>query len=163
MNTYSQINKNLNTKKNLAYIELGGVGSLGSINYERLMMSDSKQKLLFRVGMMYMPLYIKEITFEGTPIIPIGLYYLYGSKHNIEFGANSAIGYTFDKSGIDKGFRYVTTTSLGYRFYDNSKNGLSAGLAYLLGLSYYKENEDYFHAYDSRIQHWFKLSIGYVF
>ena len=103
-------------------LEAGGAGGLGSINYEHTLLANPENFLLFRLGLSYTPLTVNGRHAIGTPIMPIGLYYLYGNKHHFELGLNNTFGYTFDNISDDNEFTYMLVPSIGFRFENFKKS-----------------------------------------
>jgi|ERR1035437_1342382 hypothetical protein len=140
--------------KNNISIELGGVGVIGSINYERLI-KVTKNKLLFRVGVSYLPLTVNNKPAFGTPILPFGLYYLIGNKHNLELGLNNSLGYTFGDNTNNHKFNYLLMPSIGYRFENFMKKSINFSFAYSPCMNI--SNKSFV------FQNWIKISFGYAF
>ena len=136
-------------------LEVGGAGGLGSINYEHTLLANPENFLLFRLGLSYTPLTVNGRHAIGTPVMPIGLYYLYGNKHHFELGLNNTFGYTFDNISDDNEFTYMLVPSIGYRFEDFKKKSLFFSVAYSPVIF---ENNN-----KINFQNWGKLGVGYAF
>jgi len=141
--------------KNHFSIELGGVGGIGSLNFERLINVKSINKVLFRVGLSYLPLIVNSKPAFGTPILPFGFYYLIGIKDHLELGLNNSLAYTIDNISNKNEFHYILMPSIGYRFENFYKKSIYFAFAYSLVLSFNKDN--------LRFGNWLKIEVGHSF
>lgn len=152
-------------RKNHLSFELGGAGIAGSINYERLIKMNSDNKLLSRVGLLYVP---GSINYDmGVILLPFGLYYLIGIKHHLELGLNNTISWSnyngkptesrFSDIKIPRGstISYFVVPSIGYRFEEFYRKSVFYSLAYSPIIDFYKGGYGF--------HHWVKIVIGYSF
>ena len=142
------------TTTNLFFIEAGGQGGYGSINYERLIKKNGELHFSARIGLSTYHLQDYTNRFNPDVIIPASLNSYYGNKHNIDLG----IGLTFT-SIIVAGKTYIETTrknsfypslSVGYRYQKET-----GGLIFKIGYSPIFENNFF--------RHWFYIATGYGF
>lgn len=141
--------------KNQFCLEIGGAGLFGSFNYERLILEKLNNKLLLRIGISYVPLKVNKNYAIGTPLIPIGLYYLIGVKHNFELGLNNTIGYTIDNISNNSEWNNIIMPSIGYRYETFYNKSIFISVAYSPGL--------YFMNSKIEFMNWAKIGIGYCF
>lgn len=141
-------------KKNLLFIEVGGAGGYGSINYEYLVKKINKLKFSARIGLS--TYHLNDYTNEFNPeiIMPIGVNAYYGSKHNIDVGLGQTITslvYAGNKNYQPKRrTRLNTNLFIGYR-YQGKK-----GFLFKIGYAPIIENQTMF-------RHWASLTLGYNF
>jgi len=141
--------------KNQLSIELGGAGGIGSLNFERLIHVKANNKILFRVGLSYLPLTVNSKHAFGSPILPFGFYYLIGIKHHLELGLNNTLAYTIDNISNKNEFHYLLMPSIGYRFENFYKKSIYFAFAYSPCLSFNKDN--------LKFSNWLKIGIGHSF
>ena len=141
--------------KNLIFIEAGGFGGYGSINYEHLVKKINKFKFSTRIGLSTYHLNDFTNRFNPDIIIPISINVYYGTQHNIDFGLGQTITNIVYANNIDyqptRINNFNTNLSIGYR-YQKETNGIVFKIAY----SPVIENNKMF-------RHWFLLSFGYSF
>ena len=139
-------------KKNLLYIEIGGAGGYGSVNYEYLAMKLNKLKFSAKVGLSTYRLYDYTNEFNPEIIVPIGLHFYYGDKHNIDLGLGQTITsvvYADNKTYQPKRqARLNTNLFIGYR-YQGGK-----GLLFKIGYAPIIEIQRVF-------RNWASLTLGY--
>ena len=136
-------------KKDLAksiYLELGGAGGLGSLNYEKVFADREKIDCSWRLGLSFAPIDRNN----GTAIIiPAMIHGTIGEKkHLLDVGLGQ--GFTITTRGR---IHVLTTASLGYR-YNFQESPLFLRAAYTPLISY---------LLDFQVQHWGGISIGYTF
>ena len=136
-------------KKRSVYLEAGGSGGLGSINYEASILnslSSEKINYTWRAGLSFAPIDKNN----GTGIVfPVLVNSLIGtSNHRLELGVGQ--GFTITTRGS---FFTLTTAIIGYRF-DAKNNPLFFRATYTPLISY---------LIDFQVQQWVGLSIGYTF
>lgn len=134
------------------FLELGGSGGLGSLNYEQRLLEGENYALWGRIGFSLAPIDRNN----GTGLVfPLMGHMLLGrDKHFLEIGLGQ--GATVTTRGQ---FFLLTTSSLGYRFYlqkDPSKTSSNKQkwffrIAYTPLISY---------LLDFQVQHWAGLSFG---
>ncbi len=142
--------------KNHITLEIGALTGIGSINYERMILGNERQKMLGRLGFSYLPYTVDDEPTTGTFILPFGMYYLLGKKHHLETGLNFAVGVTINDIEDERYFYSRFSPSLAYRF----ENFLKRSMFYSIGVApviYDDEDEGVI------IEPWIKLGIGYSF
>ncbi len=153
----------LKLNKNHLSLEIAGVGVYGSVNYERLILANSYNKLIFRVGFSYIPSFYNNKTDIGTPLIPLGAYYLIcikKTKHHIVFGLSNSVGYTFSKyDKSDDSFHYLLSPSIGYRYENFFKKSFFFNIDYS-PVFYYSQVKQDSKGFN---KNWGQAGIGYSF
>lgn len=146
---------NKNVDKNLVFLETGGFGGYGSINYEYLINKINKLKLSVRIGLSTYHLNDYTNQFNPDLIIPIAINAYYGNRHNIDLGFGqtiTSIVYADDSDYKPKRSNSLNTNiSIGYR-YQKVEGGVMFKVAYAPII---EKNELY--------RHWLLLSFGYSF
>ncbi len=126
------------------YFELGGVGGLGSFNFNKTIYSNIHYQLLWRAGFSIAPIDKNNGTTLVFPLLIHGQ--LGASKHKLDVG----IGQTF--SITTKGnYFIILPCSIGYLHAPSNKNTWFR-LAYTPILSY---------LFDTQYQHWGGITFGY--
>jgi hypothetical protein len=116
-------------KNRSIFLEVGGNGGLGSINFDSRL-SNTEKGLGYRAGFGFIP--ASYSYFDSRPVIwtfPVGLNYLIGGhRHYLEAGLGLTYyffkGTTSDVWGIhenDKGRGVLFIPSAGYRYAPNGK------------------------------------------
>lgn len=135
------------------FLDLGGPGGFGSLNYEQQWHIDSSTSIGARLGLSTYTLTDFTARFNPDIILPFTVSYLYGNDHILEAGAGMSMA-SIVAAGNDftpqRGYRYYGNITLGYRY---QKTGNS--LVYRVGYSPLYSFEEYFH--------WAFISIGYAF
>lgn len=131
--------------KNSFFLEIGGNGGIGSINYEHLWLQKGNSSFTWRVGFSMAPIDKNN----GTGLVfPLMMNWMTGKgAHKFELGVGQ--GVTITTKGH---FFMLTTTKMGYRFQPSDKN-LFFGISYTPLLSY---------IVDFQIQQWAGIHIGYI-
>tara|TARA_Y100000385_G_scaffold198409_1_gene205411 strand:+ start:7906 stop:8409 length:504 start_codon:yes stop_codon:yes gene_type:complete len=142
-------------KKKLMFIEIGGPGGFGSINYELLVSKIKKMKLSTRIGLSSFKLKDFQNEFNPDIIVPISINTYYGYNHHLEFGLGqvfTSIIYA-DKVNYEPMRRnnFSTHLSIGYRF-QKEVPGTICKIAY----SPIIQN-------NSILTHWFSVAVGQFF
>ncbi|MEM9930358.1 MAG: hypothetical protein AAF840_11105 [Bacteroidota bacterium] len=124
--------------------ELGGVGGVASLNYERVFLERKRYALAGRVGLSFAPVDRNN----GTAIIiPVLVEALIGrSRSRLELGVGQ--GFTVTTKGNPFA---LTIASVGYRFQGNNSR-FYYRIAYTPLVSY---------LIDFQVQHWGGIGIGY--
>lgn len=152
--TVAQDSEKEKIKKNLLFIDVGGAGGYGSINYEYLVKKINKLKFSARVGLSTYHLNDYTNKFNPEIIVPIGVNAYYGSKNNIDVGLGqtiTSIVYADNKNYQPKRrTRLNTNLFIGYRY--QSKKGF----LFKIGYAPIIENQKVF-------RHWALLTLGYNF
>lgn len=126
------------------YLELGGSGGLGSVNYERVFREGRTVAWAWRAGFSLAPIDRNN----GTALVfPVMAHALVGrSAHRLDIGLGQGLTVTTRGSAFAR-----ATTTLGYR-YAPSDGRFFGRLAYTPILSY---------LVDRQIEHWGGLTLGY--
>lgn len=141
-------------KKNLLFVEVGGAGGYGSVNYEYLVKKINKLKFSAKIGLSTYHLNDYTNKFNPEIIIPIGINAYYGKKHNIDVGLGqtiTSIVYADNKKYQPKRRTQLNTNLfIGYR-YQGEK-----GFLFKIGYAPIIENQTMF-------RNWTSLTLGYNF
>lgn len=134
------------TKPKSIFLELGGSGGLGSINFEKQFHKKKNTNFTWRAGLSLAPIDKNN----GTGLVfPLMVNTLIGGKaHKLELGIGQGI--TFTTKG---NFFALTTANVGYRYQAEQKRWFYR-VTYTPLISY---------LIDFQIQHWAGVSIGYTF
>jgi hypothetical protein len=152
--SYSQY-KSTKIRRNAIFLEAGGLGGYGSINYEKLILHKNLLMSTIRVGISTYHFVDFTNKFNPDIILPVTINVMYGEHHKIELG----IGNTFS-SVVRAGFptmepkrtlEFNSLLSIGYRFQKNT-----GGLIYRCAYTPILEFND-------NIRHWLGISFGYSF
>ena len=142
--------------KHSVYLEIGGLGGFGSINYENKIVLKNKFSLGIRCG--FSTVHIVDFTRKFNPdlIFPVSVQLLYGLKHCIEVGVGQTLSnfpaVELEKSPIHTRItNFSTTFTAGYRFIHQK-----TGIFFRCGYTPIIENNKYY-------KHWGGVSIGYAF
>jgi len=141
--------------KNVLYLEIGGLGSYGSLNYERVIFTKAKTKIAGRIGVGTYS--ITDYTFNFNPdfFIPIVINVLYGNKHKVEAGVGQTISNTVQANHSnwepERETNLHANFTIGYR-YQKDTGGFIFRCSYTPVVKLYK----YY-------RHWAGVSIGYAF
>lgn len=144
--------KTANEFKHLVYIEVGGIGGYGSVNYEKIIFQRNYLAASARIGLSTYHLIDFRNNFNPDMIIPFSMYLHYGNKHKIELGTgvsfvslikknpvtykpersidihyNYSIGYRFQKSSSHLFFRGALTPILEFNRFFRFWGGISLG------------------------------------
>ncbi len=141
--------------RNSIYLEAGGIGGFGSLNYERMVFIKNHFTFAARFGLSTYN--IKDYTNKFNPdlVFPIVLNACYGKNHKIECG----IGETFtalvqaDLEALKpkRTTNFHLNFNIGYRYQKNT-GGIILRCGYTPIITY--------HQY---YRHWLGVSIGYAF
>lgn len=126
------------------YLELGGSGGLGSINYEKTFINKEKINYLWRAGVSVFPI---DKNNGWVIVVPLMVHTLIGKgNHLIELGAGQTISITTKGS-----FFLRTPLALGYRYQHPDKK-LFYRITYTPIIS---------NIIDLQYQHWGGISLGF--
>lgn len=152
--------------KNTVFVEGLGNGIIGSVNYDRLILTD-KNKFSFRMGFVYLP-----INHVSSYAFPIEFNFLKGKKNHLEFGAGITYAHGFNTDVNDNPYSGLTViiskaiyanAHIGYRF-QKETGGVFAKVS---GLIFYKSlelNKNYVQRKNEFIfGPYIGLSLGYTF
>ena len=142
--------------KHLIYMEIFGIGGLGSVNYENNIPLKNKFALGFRGG--FSTIHVVDYTrkFNSDLIFPLAMHCLYGTKHKIVMGVGQTIS-NFPAADLRKSSIHTRTTDFSTTFtieyrYEHQKTGVFFGCGYTPII---EKNKHY--------KHWGGVTIGYAF
>ena len=141
--------------RRIIYLEAGGYGGYGSINYELPITVVERVNISARLGLG--SYHIKDFSNSINPdiLIPLGINAYYGRKHHIDMGIGQTISSIIyaDKTSYEPNRKttFSTNMSLGYR-YQKEDGHLMFRVAYTPIL---ENNSDF--------RHWGSLAVGYTF
>lgn len=140
--------------KHQVYLEGGGSGGYGSLNYERIVHAKNKYSLALRFGIG--TYHVTDYTNKLNPdiILPIMVNAYYGQNHKMELGVGQSFISVVQHDANFKADRVSnlnTLFSIGYR-YQKSTGGILFRFAYTPIIEYNKH-----------FRNWFGISIGYTF
>ncbi len=142
-------------RENAIYLEVGGYGGYGSLNYERFLFRKRKANIAARIG--FGTYHLKDFNNRLNPdlIFPVGITGFYGNKHKLQIG----VGQTFSSivQGISNNFEAERATHLHANFllgyaYQKEGSRLIVRCAYTPVIEFYK-----YYA------HWGGVSFGFAF
>jgi len=140
--------------KNTVYLEAGGTGGYGSLNYERLLPFKNNFHITARIG--FSTIKIKDFNQKLNPdvLIPIGINAFYGLNHKIQIGFGQVFANTVRANLQGETVRQTnlhTYFTIGYRYQKESSR-------FLFGINYTPILE-----FQETFRHWGGLTIGYSF
>ena len=140
--------------KNQVYIEGGGSGGYGSLNYERIVHAWSNYRIALRFGIG--TYHVIDYTNKLNPdiILPIMVNTYYGLNHKMELGVGQSFISVVQHDENFKANRVSnlnTLFSIGYR-YQKSSGGILFRFAYTPIIEF-----------NHQWRNWFGVSIGYTF
>ncbi len=137
------------------YLEIGGIGGYGSINYEQSFFKMKQLTLAARVGITTYHINDFQNKFNPDLLFPLTFKISYGKKHKAEIGAGETFTFIVyaDEANFKPERKLNTHTHflIGYR-YQPAKRGVMTGIAYTPILEF-----------NRYIKHWAGVSIGYSF
>ncbi|MEI7801114.1 MAG: hypothetical protein WCI97_00575 [Bacteroidota bacterium] len=137
LNSFAQKSKSV-------FLELGGSGGLGSINYEKCFSQKDKIAFTWRTGLSFSPV---DRNNGNAIIFPLMINSIIGkSKNKLELGIGQGISFTTKGS-----FFFLALADIGYRRQNPDKRFFYR-ITYTPLISY---------IVDLQVQHWFGFSIGY--
>jgi hypothetical protein len=141
--------------RNVFYLEIGGIGGYGSVNYERIIPVKAKIKIGARIGISTYTFTDYTRKFNPDVIILLGINGFYGSKHNVEFGFGQTISIITQASESnwepEKQTNLHANFTIGYR-YQKDSGGIIFRCSYTPIIEFYK----YY-------RNWGSISVGYAF
>ena len=141
--------------QNILYIEAGGIGGYGSLNYERIIPVEKILKIGVRIGLSTYNLTDYTTKFNPDIIIPIAITGLYGNNHKIVFGFGQTISNIVKANHsnwkIERKSNIHSNFTIGYR-YQKERGGIMVSCNYTPIIEFYKS-----------YRHWAGISIGYAF
>ena len=150
--TFSQVDS---IARNQIYLEAGGSGGYGSLNYEYV--THKKNYLMFalRVGIGSYHFKDYKNNFNPDIILPLAIYAYYGGNHKIDLGIGESFSNIVQHDNLDFTPRRIsnfnTIFSIGYR-YQKKTDGIIFRCAYTPIIEY-----------NNHFRNWFGLSFGYSF
>ena len=142
--------------RSLIFLEIGGLGGIGSINYQHDIALNDHLAIGFRGGLGTVHLMDYRRKFNPDLIVPLSVQMLYGRIHRIEMGIGQTIA-NYPVADLKRlpihtrATHFSTTFSAGYRF-DHPQTRLFYRCTYT---PYVEKNKHF--------KHWGALSIGYAF
>lgn len=149
--------------KNTIYIEALGNAIVGSINYDRILLSRGKSKISTRIGFFMVP--DKKVYLS----LPFSVNYLLGNKNLYESSVGLSYFYRdryYDATKFTSSMLYLTISPLGYRF-QKSRSGVffKANALVFIHLAEFNKNfrQNYpNYSYDA-VFPYLSIGIGYSF
>jgi hypothetical protein len=143
------------TASNSIYLEAGGAGGYGSLNYERACYRKKNVLLALRIGAGIYHLNDYTTTFNPDILIPLAINSCYGKSHKLELGLGQTLATIVRAGETDfkpkRVLNFHSNFSIGYR-YQKKTSGLFLRCAYTPIIEFNR----YF-------RHWAGISIGYSF
>ena len=137
------------------YLEIGGVGGYGSLNYEKNIFHKKDVSLTLRLGMSAYHLMDYRNKLNPDVLIPLLINTRYGKNHQVEFGIGETVSSIVYANTSDykqkRVFKLSTVFSIGYRYQKNTK-----GIFYRIAYTPIFEFNQYY-------KNWAGLSCGYSF
>lgn len=150
----SQIDTNY-ISPNILYLEAGGIGGYGSLNYEKIISIKEKLKIGVRIGVGTYNLTDYTTKFNPDIIIPIAINGLYGNNNKIVFGFGQTISNIVQVNHSnwkpDRKTNLHANFIIGYR-YQKDTGGFMVSCSYTPIIEFY-----------NLYRHWAGISIGYAF
>jgi hypothetical protein len=141
--------------QNSIYIEAGGIGGYGSLNYERIIFIKEKLKIGMRIGVSTYNLTDYTIKFNPDIIIPIAINGVYGNKHKIVVGFGQTVSNIVEANRPNWEPKRKTNLhgnfTIGYR-YQKDTGGIMVSCGYTPIIEFYNS-----------YRHWAGILIGYAF
>lgn len=153
--TGSSSGDSIRTTAHSIYLEIGGSGGFGSVNYQQFIFQKKELAIAARIGISSYHLKDFQNKFNPDLLLPISFKALYGKTHKAEIGIGetfTSVIYASETNSKPK--RELTTHThfiLGY-LYQQPKGGIIAGIAYTPILEL-----------NRHFRHWVGISIGYSF
>lgn len=142
------------TVKNAVYLDLGGTGGFGSLNYSRKFFSINKFGFDAHIGISSTKFRDFQTKFNPQIIVPFGIHGTFGLKHYLEIGIGSAYVSSVianDKFDPERVSTLNGNASIGYKFQKQTGG--------FLFRAYYSPIYERF----NKLTHWGGLSLGYAF
>ncbi len=154
LKTFSQIIQN-KIRRNTVFIEAGGLGGYGTLNYEKLILQKYQLMYTIRVGISTYRLVDFTNNFNPDVILPVTFNAMYGFDHKVEIGIGNSFSNIVHASFPDmkptRNSEISTIFSFGYRYQNNS-----GGMVYRIAYTPIFEFNKYY-------RHWIGISFGYSF
>lgn len=137
------------------YLEIGGAGGYGSLNFERGVFRHKLHSFSLRAG--FGVYYLKDYlgAFNPDVVVPILAYYCIGKRHCLELGlgqvVTSIIQNNRETYRPQRNWALMSTASAGYRYQPHPKG-------FLLRVTYQPLFD-----FKTDLRHWGGLSLGYAF
>lgn len=141
--------------QNLVYIEIGGIGGYGSLNYERIIPVKEKLKIGMRIGLSTYNVTDYTTKFNPDIIIPLAINGLYGNNHKLVLGFGQTISNIVQANHSnwkpERKTNLYTNFTIGYR-YQKDSGGIFVSCNYTPIIEFY----------DS-YRNWGGILIGFAF
>lgn len=151
---FPAVSQNDSVAKNAIYLDLGGVGVFGSLNYSRQFLSINKFDFDAHIGISSTKIIDFRTKFNPQIILPFGLHGAFGKTHYLELGVGCAYVNSVlidNKFNPKREYTFNGNSSIGYKF--KKKQG-----GFLFRIYYSPIFEQF-----KKIRHWGGLSLGYAF
>ena len=141
--------------RNLIYLEAGGVGGYGSVNYERVLYN--KERLMFAMRLGISSYHIKDYLNKLNPdiLMPLFISGFFGGNHKIEMALGQTISNIVHADLVNfqpkRITNFSTAFSIGYRYQKNT-GGIILRCAYTPIIEF-----------NRNFRHWAGISTGYSF
>ncbi len=145
----------LKPRQHAVYLEIGGAGGYGSLNFEQVIFRHKPHSLSWRAGFGFY--YLKDYlgAFNPDVIIPLLVHYYIGKRHYLELGlgqvVTSIVQNNRETYRPQRNWDLVSTASVGYRYQPHPKG-------FLLRVTYQPLFD-----FKTDLRHWGGLSLGYAF
>jgi hypothetical protein len=143
------------TASNSIYLEAGGAGGYGSLNYENVCYRKKNILVALRIGVGIYHLNDYTTTFNPDILIPLAINSCFGKNHKLELGVGQTLATIVRARETDfkpkRVLNFHSNFSIGYR-YQKKTSGLFFRCAYTPIIEFNR----YF-------RHWAGISIGYSF
>lgn len=141
--------------QNIVYLEAGGIGGYGSLNYERIIPIKAKLKIGLRIGVSTYNLTDYTADFNPDLILPIAVNLLYGNNHKMIVGLGQTISNIIQANPEnwepERKTNFHANFTIGYR-YQKAQGGIMISCSYTPIIEFYNV-----------YRHWAGLMIGYAF
>ncbi|MFP4557222.1 MAG: hypothetical protein ACLFNU_10155 [Bacteroidales bacterium] len=123
------------SRANQLSFELGGAGLATSVNFERAVFRIGESRIVPKVGLGYLPVFVNGSFSTGTFSLIAGANYIRGYKnHQAVLGVSNSIAASF-VSGLGDSFSsssysYLAVPNIGYRYIISEKRNLFVGAGY---------------------------------
>jgi len=116
----NSVRENENMSKHLLFIEAGGYGGYGSVNYEYLVAKINKFKFSTRAGFSTYHLNDYTTNFNPDLVFPLGVNVYFGTKHNLDLGLGQTIASIVYADNLtyepNRTVNFNSNFSIGYRY-----------------------------------------------
>jgi hypothetical protein len=152
--TFAQVDST-HTASNNIYLEAGGPGGYGSLNYEWTCYHKKNILLTLRIGAGTYHLNDYTTKFNPDILVPLAINACYGKNHKLEIGVGQTFAAIVKASETDfnpkRVVNFHSNFSIGYR-YQKKTSGIFFRCAYTPVIEF-----------NRHFRHWAGISIGYSF